>query len=154
MIRSFLLGAVAGMRALTPLAAISDAARRGLLPKDGGAPPLLGHPLVTAGAAALAAGELVGDKLPSAPDRIVLPGMIARVVTGAVAGMSLAPRRRRVAAALLGAGGAVGGAYLSFALRMRAMRRFGQVPTGLVEDMLMLGSTLLLVRGARPQARV
>ncbi len=151
MIRSFLLGAVAGMRALTPFAAVSDAARRGALPEGSGAPPLLGHPLVAAGAAALAAGELVGDKLPSAPDRIVPSGMIVRVVTGAVAGMSLAPRKQRVAAALLGAGGAVGASYLTFALRMRAMRRFGQVPTGLVEDALMLGSTLLLVRGAAPE---
>ena len=153
MIRSFLLGAVAGMRALTPFAAVSDTARRGALPQDSGAPPLLGHPLVTAGAAALAAGELVGDKLPSAPDRIVPSGMIVRAVTGAVAGMSLAPHRQRVAAALLGAGGAVGASYLTFALRMRAMKRFGQVPTGLVEDALMLGSTLLLVRGAAPAAR-
>lgn len=151
MIRSLLIGAVAGMRALTPLAAVSDAARRGALPEDNGAPPLLGHPLVTAGAATLAAGELWGDKLASSPDRTVLPGMIARVVTGAVAGMAVAPRRERVTAALLGAGGAVAAAYLTFNLRVRAMRRFGQVPTGLVEDALMLGGTLALVGGARPR---
>lgn len=149
MIRSFLIGAVAGMRALTPLAVVSNAARQGALPDGNGAPPLLGHPLVTAGTAALALGELAGDKMKSAPDRIVAPGIAARLVTGAVAGMALAPRERRAAAALLGAGGAVGAAYLTFALRMRAMRRFGQRSTGLVEDALMLGSTLALVNGAR-----
>ena len=147
MIRSFLLGAVAGMRALTPLAAVSDAARRGALPKDNGAPPLLGHPLVTAGAAALAAGELFGDKLKSAPDRIVPSGLAARLVTASIAGAALSPKAKRVPAALLAAGAAVASSYLTFNLRVRAMRRFGQIPTGLVEDALMLGGTALLVRG-------
>ena len=56
MIRSFLIGLVAGARALTPLATVSDAARRGALPRDNGAPSWLGHPLVAAGLTALAAG--------------------------------------------------------------------------------------------------
>ena len=42
MIRSFLIGLPAGARAMTPLATVSDAARRGILPADNGAPPWLG----------------------------------------------------------------------------------------------------------------
>lgn len=148
MIRSFLIGLVAGARSMTPLAAVSDAARKGHLPADNGAPAFLGHPLVAAGSKTLAAGELWGDKLHSAPDRIVPAGMLARLVTGGIAGAALAPRNRAVLGALLGAGGAVAAAYLTFDLRMRAMRRFGQKPTGLVEDALTLGAASLILRDA------
>ncbi len=147
MIRSFLIGLVAGARALTPLATVSDAARRGALPRDNGAPSWLGHPLVAAGSKALAAGELWGDKLKSAPDRIVIAGIAARVVSGGIAGAALAPRRRALAGALLGATAAVGAAYLTFDLRMRALRRFGQTPTGLVEDALTVGAAQLVLKG-------
>lgn len=147
MIRSFLIGLVAGSRSLTPLAVVSDAARRGTLAKDNGAPSWLGHPLVSAGLKALAAGELGGDKLKSAPDRIVLAGIAARLVSGSLAGAALAPRRHALAGAMLGATAAVGAAYLTFGLRMRALRRFGQTSTGLVEDVLTLGAAQLVLRG-------
>ena len=147
MIRSFLIGLVAGARALTPLATVSDAARRGALPRDNGAPSWLGHPLVAAGLTALAAGELWGDKLKSAPDRIVFAGIAARLVSGGVAGAALAPRRRALTGALLGATAAVGAAFLTFGIRMRALRRFGQTPTGLVEDALTIGAAQLVLKG-------
>jgi len=153
MIRSFLIGLVAGARAMTPLATVSDAARRGALPKANGAPTWLGHPLVAAGTKAIAAGELWGDKLKSAPDRIVLAGIAARIVSGGIAGAALAPRRRALAGAVLGATGAVAAAYLTFGLRMQALRRFGQTPTGLVEDALTLATAQLVVDGAAPAAR-
>lgn len=146
MVRSLLIGLLAGARSLTPLAVVADAARRGRA-GDGGAAALLGRPVVSAGAALLAAGEAAGDKLPSAPDRIILPGIAARIATGGLAGAALAPRSRQVAAAILGAAGAVGGAYLTFAARRRAMRRFGQIGTGLVEDALTLGGAWWIARG-------
>lgn len=152
MIRSFLIGLVAGMRALTPLAAVTDSARFSRLPRDNGAPALLVSPAVRIITLALAAGELFGDKLASAPDRIVAPGMAARIMTGALAGMALAPRRQRSAAALLGAAAAVGAAYLTFDIRVRAMRRFGQVPTGLVEDAITMASAFWIVNRMK-QAR-
>lgn len=152
MIHSFLIGLVAGARSLTPLAAVSDAARRGALPADNGAPAFLGHPLTSAGAKALAAGELWGDKLKSAPDRIVPAGMIARLATGAIAGAALAPRRHARLGALLGAGAAVGAAYLSFGARVRAMRRYGQTATGLAEDGLALLAANAIVRTAAGRA--
>jgi uncharacterized membrane protein len=147
MIRSILIGLTAGSRSMTPLATVSEAAHGGHLPADNGAPSWLGHPLVAAGSKALAAGELWGDKLPSAPDRIVLAGILARIVTGGLAGASLAPRRQRFLGAALGAGAAVAASYVTFNLRMRALRRFGQTPTGLVEDALTLGAAQLATRG-------
>lgn len=149
MLRSLLIGLVAGSRALTPLATVSDAARRGALPLASGAPSWLGHPAVAAASKVLAAGELWGDKLNAAPDRIALPGLIARVVSGGLAGAALAPRRQAAIGGLVGAAAAVGAAYLTFAARTRAMRRFGQKSTGLVEDALTLGASQLALRGGR-----
>jgi uncharacterized membrane protein len=148
MISSFLIGLAAGARALTPLAVVSQAAGRGALRERGGAASWLGHPLAAAGIKTLAAGELWGDKLHSAPDRIVPAGLFARLLTGALSGAALALRRRALAGAVLGATAAVGAAYVTFALRQRAMRRFGQTPTGLVEDALTVGLAELVVTRA------
>lgn len=148
LIHSILMGAVAGMRAMTPLAAVANAARLGQLPADNGAPPLLAHGLVSAGALAIAAGELAGDKMKSAPDRIVMVGMVARVTTGAIAGAALAPREQRELGALLGATAAVVAAYLTFDIRIRAMERYGQTATGVVEDAIAVASAVLIARSA------
>lgn len=149
LIHSFLIGLVAGARALTPLAVVSDAAHRGALPADNAAPRWLGHTAVAAGTKALAAAELGGDKLQSAPDRIVPAGIAARLLTGGLAGAALAPRGQAVAGAILGATAAVGAAYLTFHARMRAMRRYGQGPTGVVEDALTMGAANLVMARAR-----
>ena len=77
---------------MTPLAAVSDAAKKRTLPANNGGPALLASPVVAAGTKMLAAGELAGDKMESAPDRIVPPGMAARIISGAIAGASIAPR--------------------------------------------------------------
>lgn len=148
LIHSALMGAVAGMRAMTPLATVVNAARSGMLPADSGAPPLLAHPLVSNGALALAAGELAGDKMKTAPDRIVAAGMLARIATGAITGAALAPWRQREVGAILGATAAVGAAFITFDLRMRAMERYGQSATGLIEDAIAVGSATLIARSA------
>lgn len=70
MLRSFLMGMVAGQRGITPLAAIATATRRGGLPPDLPLQTLLLNPLIAAGTAALAAAEMAGDKMKTAPDRI------------------------------------------------------------------------------------
>ena len=153
LIHAILMGAVAGMRAMTPLAAVANAARSGTLPRDNGAPRLLANPLASAGMLALAGGELIGDKMKTAPDRIVPAGMVARVATGMIAGAALAPRRQRGPAALLGAGVAVGAAYLTFDLRMRALRRYGQTPTGAVEDAIAVAAAALIAQDAARRDR-
>ncbi len=100
------------------------------------------------GIVALAAGELCGDKLRSAPDRIVSVGMIACVITADTCGAALAPRRRARLGAVLGALNAVASVYSTFAIRRRAMRRFGQMRSGLVEDGLTVAPAKLAVRVA------
>jgi uncharacterized membrane protein len=147
MIRSFLIGLIAGARSMTPLATVSEAARSGRLPANK-AVAFLGHPLVAAGAKAIAAGELLGDKMKSAPDRIVPAGIAARVIAGGLVGAALAPRRRQALGAVVGATAAIGASYLTFTLRMRALRRYGQTPSGIVEDALAVGAAQLVTSSA------
>jgi uncharacterized membrane protein len=148
MIHSLLIGMAGGMRSMTPLAAVALAAHNGGLPRDNGAPELLSHPVVEAGAVALAIAEIAGDKMRSAPDRIIAPGMAARIATGAIAGAALARHDARTTGAALGALGACIAAYLTFDARMRAMRSAGQTSTGFVEDAICVGATALIVRDA------
>lgn len=154
MLHALLIGLSAGARSMTPLAVVANAAHTRTLPADNGAPAWLGHPLVSIGAKALAAGEIWGDKWRSAPDRIVFAGLAARLVTGGLAGMALAPRRQAAAGAVIGAGAAVAAAYITFALRMRAMRRFGQTSTGVIEDALTLGAAQTVALAARARRPV
>ena len=149
MIRSALIGLAAGARSMTPLAAVSDAAKTGTLPRDNGAPRWLGHPLVASATKLLAAGELAGDKMKSAPDRIVPAGIAARLVSAGIAGAALAPRRHRYTGAALSATAAVVAAYVTFNIRIRFLRRYGQTSTGVIEDALTVAATQAVLLGAR-----
>lgn len=151
MIRSLLLSSVAGARSMTPLAVAALAQRAHRLPPGRGVLSLLGSAPVVAGLSALALGELAGDKLKSAPDRTVPIGMAARTLTGAVSAAALAPRGERAGAGLLGGAVAIAASYLTLNLRKRALRRFGQTRSGLVEDALAVASALLIARGAGRQ---
>ena len=146
MIASFLMGLVGGQRGITPLAAVSVAAARGVLPAGNGAPGLLSNPWVAAGTVALALAELGGDKMKSAPDRIVPIGLATRFVTNAIAGAALAPRRQRWLAAAVGGTTAVAAAYPGWRARIATMPRYGQTATGLVEDALVVTAAAAIVR--------
>jgi uncharacterized membrane protein len=150
MIRSILMGIVAGMRSMTPIAVVSWAARRNPPSSHTRTLSILSSPAVSKVTLALAAAELVGDKMRSAPDRIIVPGMLARVVTGAIAGAAVAPRPHRRLGAVLGATVAVGAAYFTFELRKRAIRNTGQTSTGLVEDAVALGAALWVAHSGIP----
>lgn len=147
MLASFLMGLVGGQRAMTPLAAVTTAAARGELPDDNGAPALLGHPAVAAGALALAVAEMAGDKQKSAPDRIVPIGLAARFVSSAIAGAALAPKERRWLGAAIGGATAVAASYPGWRTRIASMARWGQTPTGFVEDAAVVGGAAAIIRG-------
>lgn len=146
MLSSFLIGLFGGQRALTPLAMVAAAAAREELPADNGAPRLLGHPLVATGAVALAVGEMAGDKMKSAPDRIVPIGIATRFVTSAIAGAAVAPHRQRLLGAAVGGLTAVAVSYLGWRARVAAMSRYGQVSTGFAEDLAVLAGSAAVVR--------
>ncbi len=140
---SALIGAVASARSMTPMASI--AAARLLGHRTPGKLFLLDRPLFTFGALAMGAGELLGDKMKTAPDRTVFLGLTARIASAGIAGAALAPRGREQAGALTAIATAVPLAYLTLAGRKRAMARIGQTPSGLIEDALIVAAGAAIV---------
>ena len=82
----------ASARSMTPMATLATARLAGR--RTPGRLVLLDHPLFKFGALAMGVGELFGDKMTSAPDRTVFLGLLARVLSGGIAGGPLAPRGR------------------------------------------------------------
>lgn len=144
MLRPILMGLVAGQRSMTPLAALAGAARNGNLPYDNGPARLMSHPLIAAGGVALAALEMAGDKMKDAPDRTVFLGLLARTITSGFAGAALSPPKRQLAGAALGIGTALAASFVGLAMRKRAMRKYGQTPTGFAEEAIVFPAANLI----------
>jgi uncharacterized membrane protein len=140
---SILIGAVASARSMTPMATIATA--RLADRKTPGELFLLDRPLFKYGALAMGAGELVGDKMKTAPDRTVFLGLLARVMSAGIAGAALAPRGREREGAVAAVATAVPLAYLTLAGRKRAMAAIGQTPSGLIEDALIVAAGTAIV---------
>ena len=121
-------------------------ARDGLLPEAPRATALLSNPLIATGAVALAGLEMAGDKMESAPDRTVKRGLAVRIITSAFAGAVLAPRGKGALGAATAITAAMASAYAGLALRKKAMRAYGQVPTGAIEDAVVLAGGLAVTR--------
>lgn len=140
---SALIGAVASARSMTPMAALATAElAHKPLP---GRVFLLNRPLFKFGALAMGVGELLGDKMKTAPDRTVFLGLLARVMSAGIAGAALAPRGKEKLGAGLAVGAAVPLAYLTLSGRKKAMARIGQTKSGLIEDALIVGTGALVV---------
>lgn len=140
---STLIGAVASARSMTPMAALA-AAELAHKPLPGRV-FLLNRPLFKFGALAMGIGELLGDKMKTAPDRTVFLGLLARVMSAGIAGAALAPRGKEKLGAGLAVGTAVPLAYLTLSGRKKAMARIGQTKSGLIEDALIVGAGALVV---------
>jgi uncharacterized membrane protein len=94
----------------------------------------------------LAAGEIVGDKLPMAPPRIEGPGLVGRVVSGAISGrVSGGHRGARVGAAF-----ALAATYPSQAFRAQIVKRtpVPDIACAVPED-LIAGSLAAVASGDR-----
>lgn len=121
------LGFATGLRALTPLALLARTLQRGGLR---GAPlrPAWGRSgVLSSGRAAgllglLAIGELIGDKVPSAPSRLSRGGLISRLVVGGIVGWETGSvlGGNKLVAALLGAASAGTGAWVGYHVRQWA----------------------------------
>lgn len=143
LLSSALIGAVASARSMTPMAAIATARLAGR--RTSGELLLLDHPLFKSGALAMGVGELLGDKMKSAPDRTVFLGLLARMMSAGIAGAALAPRGREQAGAAVAVAAAVPLAYLTLAGRKQAMKRIGQTRSGLIEDALIVAAGAAVV---------
>jgi len=140
---SALIGAVTSCRSMTPMASI--AAARILGRKTPGELVLLDRPVFKAGALAMGVGELLGDKMKTAPDRTVPLGLLARVASAGIAGAALAPQGRERAGAAVAVATAVPLAYVTLAARKRAMASIGQTRSGLIEDALIVAAGAAIV---------
>lgn len=142
---ALLIGVVAGLRAMTPLAAISWAAYLGWL--DFSATPFafIGHIVTVLILTLIALAELVSDQLPATPSRKVPIQFGTRIVVGAIAGALLVPGNW-IFGLILGAAGAVIGTYGGAELRGRLAGAFGRdLPAALLEDAVAVIGALLVV---------
>lgn len=134
---ALLIGIVAGLRALTPPAAVAWGAALNWLPVDGTWAEWVGHPITVTVLTILLLVELVTDQLPSTPPRTVTPQFAARLVTGAFAGAVIGAGFHHTLACL---GGGVVGAVLGtlggYRARKSLVERNGgrDLPVALTED--------------------
>ncbi|HEX7158396.1 MAG TPA: DUF4126 family protein [Edaphobacter sp.] len=136
---AFLIGIIAGLRALTAPAVVSWAAGLGWLPLAGTPLAFLGRPVARYILSFLALGELINDKLPKTPSRKVPPQFIARIVMGGFSGAAIGASKGSLLAGLLaGAIGAVVGTLGGAEFRGRLVKAIGgkDLPIALLEDVI------------------
>jgi uncharacterized membrane protein len=144
---ALLLGVIAGLRAMTPLAAVGWAAGLGVLNLAGGPLAFVALPVTRWVLTGLAAAELVTDKLPVTPSRKVPPSFAARILTGAASGAAVGlPAGAWLMGAGAGALGAVAGTLGGAAARARLAAAFRRdFPAALLEDVVAVGGAALVV---------
>ncbi len=144
---ALLLGFVAGLRTMMAPAAVSWAARLGMLALAGTPMAFMGFKYTAILLTVLAIGELIGDTLPMTPSRKTPPQFIARVVSGSLVGATVGAGFGSLLVGLLaGAVGAVVGTLGGAALRGRMAAAFGKdLPAALVEDAIAVGLSVVLV---------
>ena len=110
---------------------------------------LLGSTFAVYMASALGIGELIADKLPFVPNRTSPLPMTFRIISGAICGASLCISAHRLilAGSLLGALGAINGAFGGFHVR-RLLAKYLKIKDtviALAEDVLAIGAGLFIV---------
>ncbi len=122
-----LLGVVTGLRTMMPMAVLCWFAYRGDLPVDDTWASWAGKLPTAIIFSVLAAGELVGDKLPRTPNRIAPFPLVARFCFGGLVGAIVATGLDGsvLEGVLLGAGGALIGAFGGFLIRRELVEQLG-----------------------------
>lgn len=139
---ALLLGVVAGLRSLTPLAAVSWAARLGLLHLEYTWLAFLGYSWTPYILTVLAIGEIINDKLPKTPSRKAPVPFAARIVTGALSGAAVGTAAEALTGGLIaGIVGAVLGTLGGYEFRARLVKAIGgkDLRIALVEDAIAVG---------------
>jgi len=144
---AFALGFVSGLRTFTAPAAVSWAARLGLMALSGTPLAFMGFKYTPIIFTIAAIGELIADKLPTTPSRKAPLGFIARIVSGCLVGASAGAASGSIVFGLIaGAVGAVAGTLGGSALRARMAAMFGKdLPAALLEDALAIVLAIILV---------
>jgi uncharacterized membrane protein len=145
-ILAFLIGVVAGLRAMTPLAAVSWGARFGRLHVDNTWLAFLGFAATPYILSALAVGELINDKLPKTPSRKTLVPFAARVLSGVLCGAALGAPDQASIGAVAGALGGILGTLAGYEFRARLVKATGgrDLPIALLEDAIAICCAVLI----------
>ena len=145
-----LLGFVTGLRSMTAMAVLCWFAFHGDLPVDGTWAFWAAKRITMIVFIVLAAGELIGDKLPMIPNRTDALPLIARIFFGGLIGAICATSLggRYIEAVFLGVIGAVAGAFLGFHCRQWLTRKIGapDVFVAVAEDIFAVGASILAMR--------
>ncbi|MDQ1360525.1 MAG: hypothetical protein QOJ44_902 [Acidimicrobiaceae bacterium] len=144
--RSALVGAASGMRSQLGMAAVVLRTDKNRLPA------FLRTPAATRAVTVAAGAELLADKSPRVPDRLLPPSLAARFALGGLAGGLLAHAERRPAApaAVVASVAAVLVAKVSHDLRAWAARTVPDRLVAVAEDGLAIA---LALAGTRPGTR-
>ena len=145
---AFLIGLFAGLRSLTPPAAVAWAVHLGWLK--------LARPLSLIGSlpaviilSLLAITEIMIDKLPNTPNRTAPVGLIARIVTGGLTGacVSLGGGKTALVGAGLGVVGGIVGCFGGYETRAWLVKSLGlpDFYIALLEDLIAIGGSLFIV---------
>ena len=142
-INSFLIGTASGLRALIGLAAVSWAAHFSILPLNHTWLAFLGYAFTPYILTLMAIAELVNDKLPKTPSRLIPPQFITRIVMSALCGLAIGLSGKGMIIGLVaGILGVVAGTFGGAKARSLLARTFGRdLPAALLEDVVALGIT-------------
>jgi len=147
LVSAFLIGVIAGLRAVMAPAVVSWAAGLGWINLEGTSfhffSSAIARWIFTVGAL----GELANDKLPKTPSRKIPPQFITRVVTGALSGAAIgATQQSWIGGLIAGAIGAVAGTLGGAEFRGWLSRTVGNdLPAALLEDAIAIVGGLLIV---------
>jgi uncharacterized membrane protein len=144
---ALLIGVVAGLRSITPLAAVSWGARLGWLHLENTWLAFLGFAATPYIVSLLAVGELINDKLPKTPSRKTPVPFGARIVVGALCGAALTAHAGMVVGIVAGAIGAVVGTLAGYEFRKRLVAAIGgkDLPIALLEDAVAIGAAFWII---------
>lgn len=147
---AFQIGIVAGMRAMSAPAFVSHKlSHETPNPLSDSTFSFLTSPKTATTLALLAGGELIGDKVPNAPDRISAAQLPVRLISGAASGAALAEADGQPVAygAILGVVGAAVGSFAFFHLRhwLTHEKDLPDPVVALAEDALTIGLGLLTI---------
>ena len=150
-VAAFVLGVVCGLRAMVGLAAASWGANRQQIPLDGTWLSFLGFRFTPYITSLLAVGEIINDKLPKTPSRLVPPQFAGRVVMGALTGSAIGlSQEHLLIGALSGIVGSVVGTFAGAKARAFAAKLFGRdLPAALLEDILAVALAVVAVVAIR-----
>ena len=147
LVYAFLIGVIAGLRALMAPTIVAWGAGLGWFSLAGTSLNFMSSPITRYILSFLAFGELVNDKLPKTPSRTVPPQFITRVVTGAFSGAVLGAARNSLLGGLVaGAIGAVVGTLSGASVRGALGKLAGKdLPIALLEDVVAILGALFIV---------